>query len=114
MGDKEKAVWDVCESPELARRTRQQNAPVERMPERAAPVSRLDMGWQYLYGSWCSRLCGAGVRQDIGGKESHLDSAATEQASEHLKDEFFCGHDWEAFESFKAELDARCGALIAR
>ena len=35
-----------------------------------------------------------------------IDNGATEQVFRHLKDEFFCGQDWQTFESFKADLNA--------
>ena len=37
---------------------------------------------------------------------NYVDNGATEQVFGHLKDEFFRGHDWQTFESFKADLDA--------
>lgn len=35
-----------------------------------------------------------------------IDNGATEQVFGHLKDELFRGRDWDAFESFKADLEA--------
>ena len=35
-----------------------------------------------------------------------LDNAATEQAFGHMKDEFFKGQSWDAFDAFKSDLTA--------
>ena len=37
---------------------------------------------------------------------SCVNDGATEQVLGHLEDECFLGEDWQAFESFKADLDA--------
>lgn len=39
-------------------------------------------------------------------KGNCLDNAATEQAFGHMKDEFFKGQSWDAFDAFKSDLTA--------
>ncbi len=44
--------------------------------------------------------------QSMSRKGSCLDNACTEGLFGHMKDEFFRGHDWDTFETFKADLEA--------
>ena len=70
------------------------------------PRHALGHGVQYQHDLYVSALRGNGFTQSMSRKGNCIDNGATEQVFGHLKDEFFRGRDWDAFESFKADLEA--------
>ena len=65
-----------------------------------------DMGWRYQHPSRCERLRAAEVVQSMSRKGHCLDSACAEGLFGRIKDEFFQGHNWDDFGSFKEDPEA--------
>lgn len=106
FGSKEIVAWSISEHPDLAQQEEMLEALMAAKPEGASPVMHSDMGWQYQHDLYVSALRGNGFTQSMSRKGNCIDNGATEQVFGHLKDEFFRGRDWDAFESFKADLEA--------
>lgn len=96
----------VSPSPNLAQQEKMLDGLEEAMPESAAPVMQMDMGWQHQHRAFAGRLRGLGITQSMSCKDNCPDNGATEQLFGHLKDEFFRGRDWDTFEEFKRDLEA--------
>lgn len=73
---------------------------------RACPILHSDMGWQYQNPAWIGWTKKHNVTRSMSRKGNCLDNAATEQAFGHMKDEFFKGQSWDAFDAFKSDLTA--------
>ena len=79
---------------------------VKVLPPGACPILHSDMGWQYQNLAWIGWTKKHNVTRSMSRKGNCLDNAATEQAFGHMKDEFFKGQSWDAFDAFKSDLTA--------
>ena len=98
FGSKEIVAHSISLHPDLAQQGEMLDMLEAAMPEGAAPVMQMDMGWQYQHPSFT-------VTQSMSRKGNCIDNGATEQVFGHIKDEFFRGRDWDDFESFKRDLE---------
>lgn len=105
FGSKEIVAHSISLHPDLAQQGEMLDMLEAAMPEGAAPVMQMDMGWQYKHPSFTGRLRGMGVTQSMSRKGNCIDNGATEQVFGHIKDEFLRGRDWDDFESFKRDLE---------
>ena len=106
FASKEIVAYSISMCPNLAQQQEMLQMLMEAKPEGAEPILHSDMGWQYQHETYISTLADNGFIQSMSRKGNCIDNSATEQVFGHLKDEFFCGQDWQTFESFKADLDA--------
>ena len=106
FGSKEIVAWAISDSPDMAQQEEMLEMLMESKLDWAHPILHSDMGWQYQHERYVRALRDNGFAQSMSRKGNCIDSGATEQVFGHMKDEFFRGRDWEAFESFKADLEA--------
>ena len=106
FGSGEVVAWPVSEGPGLAQQEEMLRMLTAAKPAGARPILHSDMGWQYQHDLYVSMLRDNGFTQSMSRKGNCLDNACTEGFFGHLKDEFFRGRDWDAFEGFKADLEA--------
>ena len=106
FASKEIVAHSISMHPNLAQQKEMLQTLMDAKPEGAEPILHSDMGWQYQHETYISTLADNGFIQSMSRKGNCIDNSATEQVFGHIKDEFFRGHDWQTFESFKAELDA--------
>ena len=106
FASKEIVAHSISMHPNLAQQQEMLQILMDAKPEGAEPILHSDMGWQYQHETYIRTLADNGFIQSMSRKGNCIDNGATEQVFGHLKDEFFRGHDWQTFESFKADLDA--------
>ena len=106
FASKEIVAHSISMCPNLAQQQEMLQILMEAKPAGAEPILHSDMGWQYQHETYIRTLADNGFIQSMSRKGNCIDNGATEQVFGHLKDEFFRGHDWQTFESFKADLDA--------
>ena len=106
FASKEIVAHSISMHPNLAQQQEMLQILMEAKPEGAEPILHSDMGWQYQHETYIRTLADNGFIQSMSRKGNCIDNSATEQVFGHLKDEFFRGHDWQTFESFKADLNA--------
>ena len=104
FASKEIVAHSISMCPNLAQQQEMLQILMEAKPEGAEPILHSDMGWQYQHETYISTLADNGFIQSMSCTGNCIDNGATEQVFGHLKDEFFRGHDWQTFESFKADL----------
>ena len=104
FASKEIVAYSISMYPNLAQQQEMLQILIDAKPEGAEPILHSDMGWQYQHETYIRTLADNGFIQSMSRKGNCIDNGATEQVFGHLKDEFFCGHDWQTFESFKADL----------
>lgn len=102
--DNEIVAWSVTRSPNLAQTMEMLN---ELEPKVCKPaLLHSDQGWQYQQLAYQRRLDDMGLEQSMSRKATCLDNSCMEGFFGHLKDEFYRGHSFNSFESFKEQLDA--------
>ena len=106
FASKEIVAYSISMCPNLAQKQEMLQILMDAKPEGAEPILHSDMGWQYQHETYIRTLADNGFIQSMSRTGNCIDNGATEQVFGHLKDEFFCGQDWQTFKSFKAELDA--------
>ena len=106
FASKEIVAHSISMHPNLAQQQEMLQMLMDAKPAGAEPILHSDMGWQYQHETYIRTLADNGFIQSMSRKGNCIDNGATEQVFGHLKDEFFRGHDWQTFESFKADLDA--------
>ena len=106
FASKEIVAHSISMHPNLAQQQEMLQILMDAKPEGAEPILHSDMGWQYQHETYIRTLADNGFIQSMSRKGNCIDNGATEQVFGHLKDEFFCGQDWQTFKSFKADLDA--------
>ena len=106
FASKEIVAYSISMYPNLAQQQEMLQILMDAKPEGAEPILHSDMGWQYQHETYIRTLADNGFIQSMSRTGNCIDNGATEQVFGHLKDEFFCGQDWQTFKSFKAELDA--------
>ena len=106
FASKEIVAHSISMHPNLAQQQEMLQILMDSKPEGAEPILHSDMGWQYQHETYIRTLAENGFIQSMSRKGNCIDNGATEQVFGHLKDEFFCGQDWQTFKSFKADLDA--------
>ena len=106
FASKEIVAHSISMHPNLAQQQEMLQILMDSKPEGAEPILHSDMGWQYQHETYIRTLADNGFIQSMSRTGNCIDNSATEQVFGHLKDEFFCGQDWQTFESFKADLDA--------
>ena len=106
FASKEIVAYSISMYPNLAQQQEMLQILMDAKPEGAEPILHSDMGWQYQHETYIRTLADNGFIQSMSRTGNCIDNGATEQVFGHLKDEFFRGHDWQTFESFKADLDA--------
>lgn len=106
FSSREIVAWSIPEHPDMAQQAEMLCMLMEKLPAWKHPLLHSDMGWQYQNAAYCKKLEEAGIVQSMSRKGSCLDNACTEGLFGHMKDEFFRGHDWDTFETFKADLEA--------
>ena len=106
FASKEIVAHSISMHPNLAQQQEMLQILMDAKPAGVEPILHSDMRWQYQHETYISTLAENGFIQSMSRKGNCIDNGATEQVFGHLKDEFFRGHDWQTFESFKADLDA--------
>ena len=106
FASKEIVAHSISMHPNLAQQQEMLQILMDAKPQGAEPILHSDMGWQYQHETYIRTLAENGFIQSMSRKGNCIDNGATEQVFGHLKDEFFCGQDWQTFKSFKADLDA--------
>ena len=103
FASKEIVAHSISMCPNLAQQQEMLQILMDAKPAGVEPILHSDMGWQYQHETYIRTLAENGFIQSMSRKGNCIDNGATEQVFGHLKDEFFCGQDWQTFESFKAE-----------
>ena len=106
FASKEIVAHSISMHPNLAQQQEMLQILMDAKPAGAEPILHSDMGWQYQHETYIRTLADNGFIQSMSRKGNCIDNGATEQVFGHIKDEFFRGHDWQTFESFKADLNA--------
>ena len=106
FASKEIVAHSISMCPNLAQQQEMLQMLMDAKPAGVEPILHSDMGWQYQHKAYISALADNGFIQSMSRKGNCIDNGATEQVFGHLKDEFSRGRDWDAFESFKADLEA--------
>ena len=99
-------AYSISQSPNMLQQKEMFDAMVKVLPPEACPILHSDMGWQYQNPAWIRWTKKHNVTRSMSRKGNCLDNAATEQAFGHMKDEFFKGQSWDAFDAFKSDLTA--------
>lgn len=99
-------AYSISQSPNMLQQKEMFDAMVKVLPPETCPILHSDMGWQYQNPAWIRWTKKHNVTRSMSRKGNCLDNAATEQAFGHMKDEFFKGQSWDAFDAFKSDLTA--------